>query len=54
MKDIRNLSKDERVEELIKSNVDKLSYYNTSFPFSGVINNDDLRDFFEKVFHRIW
>jgi hypothetical protein len=54
VKDIRNLSKDERVEELIKSNVDKLSYYNTSFPFSGVINNDDLRDFFEKVFHRIW
>jgi hypothetical protein len=54
VRDIRNLSKDERVEELIKSNTDKLSYYNTSFPFTSVINNDDLRDFFEKVYQRIW
>ena len=54
MRDIRNLSKDERVEELIKSNTDKLKYYNSSFPFSKVIRDDDLRDFFEKVYHRIW
>jgi len=53
VKDIRNLSNDKRVKELIDNNQNKINFYNSSIPF-GKTNDIDLNYFFSKVCHKIW